>query len=144
VHGGDGGLDLVGPEGVVVRHILEPVSVLQGQGRPLRGQGLAQGLVVLLQKPPRGRQGEDLLPDLDQETLQLPVPPEELDVAHGEQNQPQGEAQREGVAHGLQGQIVEGEDGGADAQASRQEEQQLPVPPEIRAQDPHSVSSSTR
>ena len=79
-----------------------------------------------------------------QQPLQLPVPPEKLDVAHGEQGKPQGKAQHEGIAHRLQRQAVEVEDGGADAQAPRQEEEQLPVPPEIRAQDSHTVSCSTR
>ena len=143
-HGGDGGFNLVGPKGVVVRHVLYAVTVLQGQGRPFRGQGPEQGLIILLQQPLGRRQGENLFPDLDQQPLQLPVPPEKLEVSSGEQREAQGKAQHKGVAYRLQGQTVRVKDSGANAQAPPQQHQQLPVPRKIRPQDLHTSLSSTR
>ena len=140
--GGDGGLDLVGPEGVIVRHVPQAVLVLHGQPGPVLAEGLDQRLVVLLQKPHGRRQGQNLLPGLPQQQPQLPVPGEKAAVPHGEEGQSQGQTQHPGVGHGLRRQIVEGEHRGEDHEKSQQQKQQLVLPPEIRTQQTHGRSSA--
>ena len=109
---GDGGLDLVGPEGVVVGQVLQTVPVLRRQAYPVGADGPEQGLIVRLQGPPGRRQGQHRLPGPPQKVFQLPVPPEEGGVPQPEQHRPQGETQQRGVGHRLHRQIVQGEHGG--------------------------------
>ena len=61
---GDGGFDLVGPEGVVIRHVLQPVPVLRRQTHPVGADRPQQGLIVRLQYAPGRRQGQHRLMDL--------------------------------------------------------------------------------
>ena len=124
---GDGGLDLVGPEGVVVRHVLQPVPVLRRQTHPVGADRTQQGLVVRLQRAPGRRQGQHRLMDLPEKAFQFPVPPEKGGVPQGEQDQPQHQAEEPGVGHRLHRQIVQGEHGGEHRHRPGQQQQQLPL-----------------
>ena len=136
VHDGDGGLDLVGPEGVVIGQLPQAVFLLRRQPGPVLTDGPQQRLIVLFQQSPGGRQGQGLLPRLPQKLLQLPVPPEKAAVSYREEDQPQHQTQYAGIDHRLQGQVVEGKYRPEHTDGSRQQQQQFILAFQVSQQHP--------
>ena len=87
VHGGDRGLDLVDPKGVVIRQLPEAVFVFRREFGPVLAHSPQQGLVILLKQASGRRQRQFFFPRPPQKAPQLPVPGKKPAIAHGKENQ---------------------------------------------------------
>ena len=128
----------MGPEGVVVGHVLQTVPVLRRQAHTVGADRPQQGLVIRLQRALGRREGQHRLRGPPQKPRQLPVPPEKGGVSQGKQEQSQHQAEQAGVDYRLRRQVVQGKDRGEHRCASGQQQQQLPLALEIGCQ--HSVT----
>ena len=131
LQGGDGGLDLVGPEGVVIHHVLLALGVLHRKRPALAAQDRKKRLVFLLHPGPGLRQAVQAHGDLPPEGPQRPplAPPAEEIPAPGRYRQGKGE--KPGVAQGRARQVIEPADEGKEPQAAQEQRSSRPAAAEV-------------
>lgn len=120
-----GGLDLVGPEGVVIRQLPETVFVFRREFGPVLAHSPQQGLVILLKQASGRRQRQFFFPRPPQKAPQLPVPGKKSATAHGKENQSKHQAQCPGIGHCLHRQIIKTEHRREDANGAAEQQRGL-------------------